>query len=147
MSFLLVPLALLAGVLNTVQSGANATLAKGLGQPIAAALAVTLGNVAVYMVAALFVGLRWPDPGKAAQLPWWAWTGGVCGAAYVLAVLFFAEKLGAAVFTGCTVTAAILTSVALDHFGLVGFKEHAAGLWRLVGCALMIGGLALISAF
>ena len=99
MSFLLIPLVLLAGVLNTVQSGANAALNKGLGQPIAAALIVTLGNVAVYMVAALFVGLRWPALGKAAQLPWWAWTGGFCGAAYVLAVLFFAEKLGAAVFT------------------------------------------------
>ena len=147
MSFLLVPLALLAGVLNTVQSGANATLAKGLGQPIAAALAVTLGNVAVYMVAALFVGLRWPGLGRAAQLPWWAWTGGICGAAYVLAVLFFAEKLGAAVFTGCTVTAAILTSVALDHFGLVGFKEHAFNVWRGLGVLLLLAGVGLISRF
>lgn len=147
MSFLLVPLALLAGVLNTVQSGANATLNKGLGQPVVAALCVALGNVSVYLVVGAFMGVRWPDMGKAAQLPWWAWTGGFCGAAYVLAVVFFAEKLGAAVFTGCTVTAAIITSVALDHFGLVGFKEHAAGLWRILGCALMIGGLALISAF
>ena len=147
MSFLLVPLALLAGMLNTVQSGANATLNKGLEQPIVAALCVTLGNVVAYLVVGLFVGLRWPDIGKAAQLPWWAWTGGLCGAAYVLAVVFFAEKLGAAVFTGCTVTAAVLTSVALDHFGLVGFKQHAAGLPRLLGCGLMIGGLVLIARF
>ena len=147
MSFLLIPLALLAGVLNTVQSGANATLNKGLGQPIVAALCVALGNVVVYLLASLVVGLRWPDMGRAAQLPWWAWTGGFCGAAYVLAVVFFAEKLGAAVFTGCTVTAAVITSVALDHFGLLGFKEHAAGVWRLAGCALMIGGLTLIARF
>ncbi|MDX7952694.1 DMT family transporter [Lichenihabitans sp. Uapishka_5] len=147
MSFLLVPLALLAGILNTVQSGANATLSKGLGQPVLAALCVTLGNAVVYLLVGAVLGLRWPDMGKVAQLPWWAWTGGFCGAAYVLAVVFFAEKLGAAVFTGCTVTAAILTSVLLDHFGLVGFKEHAASLWRLLGCALMIGGLVLIATF
>ena len=147
MLFLFIPLALVAGVLNTIQSGANATLNKGLGQPIVAALCVMLGNVVVYLLVGAFVGLRLPDLGKAAQVPWWAWTGGFCGAAYVLAVVFFAEKLGAAVFTGCTVTAAIITSVLLDHFGLVGFKEHAAGLWRLVGCTLMIGGLVLISVF
>ena len=147
MSFIFIPLALLAGVLTTVQSGANATLNKGLGQPVLAALCVALGNVVVYLVVGLFIGVRWPDMGKAAHLPWWGWTGGCCGAAYVLAVVFFAEKLGAAVFTGCTVTAAILTSVALDHFGLVGFKEHAAGLPRLLGCGLMIGGLVLVSKF
>lgn len=147
MSILLVPLALLAGVLNTIQSGTNAALNKGLGQPIVAALCVALGNILVYLVAGAFLGLRWPEMSRAAQVPWWAWTGGLCGAVYVLAVVFLAERLGAAVFTGCTVTAAMVTSVALDHFGWVGFKEHAAGLWRLAGCALMIGGLALISVF
>ena len=35
----------------------------------------------------------------------------------------------------------------MDHFGLVGFKEHAAGLGRIAGVALMIGGLALINLF
>ena len=62
-------------------------------------------------------------------------------------MVYFAEKLGAAIFTGLTVTAAIVTSVLLDQFGLVGFKEHAVGIWRVIGCVLMIGGLALISIF
>jgi bacterial/archaeal transporter family-2 protein len=147
MFLLLVPLAFLAGVLNTIQSGANATLNKGLGQPIVAALCVTAGNVLVYLVVGAIVGLRLPSLDKVVQVPWWAWIGGLCGSAYVLAVIFFADKLGAAVFTGCTVTAGVITSVVLDHFGLVGFKQHAAGLGRLAGCALMIGGLSLIAIF
>jgi bacterial/archaeal transporter family-2 protein len=147
MSFLLIPLAFLAGILNTVQSGTNAALNKGLGQPIIAALCVSLGNIVVYLIVGAFIGLRWPEAGRVAQVPWWAWTGGVFGSVYVLSVIFFADKLGAAVFTGCTVTAAVVTSVVLDHFGLVGFKQHTAGLWRCVGCGLMIGGLTLISLF
>ena len=62
-------------------------------------------------------------------------------------MIFLAQKLGSAVFTGLTVTAAVITSVLLDHFGLLGFQQHPAGLWRLAGCGLMVGGLALISAF
>ena len=48
---------------------------------------------------------------------------------------------------GLSVTAALTTSIAMDHFGLVGFKQHAAGLGRLTGGALMIGGLIMISLF
>ena len=135
----------LAGVLTTVQSGANATLNKSLGQPIMAALVVATANLVVYFVATPFVGLHWPGADRISQTPWWAWMGGLFGGLYVLSAIFFAERLGAAIFTGLTVTAGILTSIALDHFGLVGFQQHPAGLWRLIGGAVMIGGLLLVS--
>ena len=140
-------LSFLAGVLNTVQSGANNTLAKGLGQPVLAALVVTLVNGLTYLVFGAFYGIGWPRDGALATLPWWCWIGGALGGAYVLATIFFSEKLGAGVFIGLTVTAAIVTSVAMDHFGLVGFKQHTASWPRLIGAALMIGGLTLVSAF
>ena len=146
MSWLLYVFAVVAGALNTVQSGQNATLNKALGQPILAALVVTLTNAAVYAAAAPFVGVGWPGPDKIAGVPWWAWFGGVLGGVYVLAMIFTADKVGAAVFTGLTVTAAILTSVLLDHFGWVGFQVHEAGLWRIVGATLMVGGLVLVCA-
>lgn len=135
----------LAGILTTVQSGANATLNKSLGQPIVAALVVVATNLVVYMAVALFVGLGWPGADRIAQTPWWAWLGGVFGAVYVLAAIFFAERLGAAVFTGLTVTAGIATSILLDHLGWVGFAQHPAGPWRILGGAIMVGGLILVS--
>jgi transporter family-2 protein len=139
--------AFVGGCLNTVQSGANSVLSKTLGQPIAAALIVSVVNAAVYLLAVPVVGLSLPKSDAFAQVPWWAWLGGALGAFYVLTVIFLAEKLGAAMFTGLTVTASIITSVLLDHYGLVGFKQHAAGLWRVAGCLLMIGGLTLVSLF
>ena len=147
MPFLLALAAVVAGILNTVQNGANATLNKTLEAPILTAFIVTGGNVGVYLLASLVVGFAWPSGERAAAVPWWAWIGGALGACYVLSVIFLAQKLGAAVFTGLSVTAAIVTSVALDHFGWAGFEQHSAGLWRIVGCVLMIGGLALVSLF
>lgn len=41
MPFLIAAAAAIAGILNTVQSGANASLNKALDQPILAALVVT----------------------------------------------------------------------------------------------------------
>ena len=138
--------AFLGGVLNTVQSGSNATLAKSLGQPMLAAIVVSVANVVLYLTVSPFVGLGMPK-GSVGAVPWWAWLGGLFGGTYVLASIFFAEKLGAAIFIGLTVTAGVITSVVMDHFGLVGLKQHSLGVGRLLGCAFMLGGLALVCAF
>ena len=137
-------LAIVAGGLNTVQAGANLTLGKTLQQPVFAALVVAAMNTVVYLFAAIFVGLKWPNSMLVSQVPWWAWFGGFLGAVYVLAMIFLAENLGAAVFTGLTVTAAIITSIILDHYGMFGFQQHSANLWRLAGCVLMLIGLVVI---
>ena len=147
MQILIGIVAVIVGVLNTVQAGASSTLGKSTGSPFLATVAVAAGGIAVYLVAGVFTGYALPSAGRLQQVPWWAWFGGVLGALYVLAMIFLAQKLGSAVFTGLSVTAAVLTTVLLDHFGLVGFQQHAAGLWRIAGCALMIGGLALVSIF
>jgi bacterial/archaeal transporter family-2 protein len=147
MPILIALVAVAAGVLNTVQAGANASLNKALGQPILAALVVAGTNILVYLLAVPFLGIGWPSGARWTGVPWWAWLGGAMGAAYVLAMIILAERLGAALFTGITVTAAIVTSMALDHYGWLGFAQHSAGPWRILGGVLMIGGVALISLF
>lgn len=147
MSFFLYGFALAAGALNAVQSGTNATLGKALGQPVAAGLVIASAGIATYLAAAPFLGLSVPEQSRIAQVPWWGWIGGVFGAFYILSTLYTAEKLGGAVFMGLTVTAGIITSVLLDHFGLVGFEVREAGWGRIGGAALMIGGLLLVAVF
>ncbi len=137
----------LAGALNAVQSGSNAQLVRSLGRPWLVAVLVSLVTASVFVAAFLVTGARLPEAGRTAQVPWWAWTGGLCGAAYVAATLFYAERLGAGLFTGLTITAGIAASVAIDHFGLVGFAQHQAGPMRLLGTALMVAGVALVARF
>ncbi len=125
----------------------NGQLAKVLGSPWPAAIVVYVVGLIGIGCALPFVTFDWPTLAKMGEAPWWAWIGGLLGAVFVMGMLMFAQKLGAGVFTGVSVTAAVVASLALDHFGLVGFKEHAINLWRVAGGLLMIGGLALIAAF
>ena len=135
------------GALNAFQSGSNAQLVRSTERPLLAALVVSLVTTAVFAVGWAVTGLRWPEAGRIAGTPWWAWTGGLCGAAYVATTLYFAERLGAGLFTGATVTAAIAASIAVDHFGLVGFAQHTASPLRILGALVMIGGLVLVARY
>lgn len=138
----------LAGLANAVQVGANSALGKALDNKFAAALCILAVSATAIVLAGLITGrLGVPPLDKAAQVPWWAWTGGALGAGFVLSQLFVAEQVGSAVFMALTVTAAVTASLALDHFGLLGFKEHAAGWGRIAGAVLMFAGLALIAKF
>ena len=47
--------------------------------------------------------------------------------------------------TALVVTGQLVCSVLLDHFGWLGFTEHAAGIGRIVGCLLMLAGFFLIA--
>ena len=79
--------------------------------------------------------------------PWWAWTGGLLATVFILAQLFAAEQLGSAAFMTITVTAAVGMSLLLDHFGLVGFKEHPLGRGWAAGAVLIFAGLGLIARY
>ncbi len=141
-------LAALAGVLNPVQSGANAQLGRVLGNPFG----VVLISLSISLVFTLAAGLftRSIDASSFSRLsnaPWWAWAGGFCGAIFVMSQPLAAPRLGAAVFIGVTVTASAIASLLLDHFGLLGFQQHSAGIWRVVGAGLMIAGVSLIARF
>jgi len=59
----------------------------------------------------------------------------------VITTLLFAGKLGGAAFNGLVVTATMVASLPLDHFGLLGFDVHAVNLWRVIGAVLMVSGV------
>ena len=146
MPFLLFFAALAAGTANPFQSGLNAELNKRLASPLWTTIFVYLSGLAGILLVQLF--FRHPLPsGKTAQVPWWAWLGGFVSIVSTIIGLSVAQRLGSGVFTGASLTAALVTSVLLDHFGLVGFKEHPASLARIAGCGLMIAGLWLIARF
>ncbi len=135
-----------AGALTSIESGANAKLTSALGGPWWAAILFSLLSLGALGVGAIILGGPFPAT-RLHEVPWWAWTGGLISAVYVLSMLVGPGRLGSGLFTGLTVTAAIISSIALDHYGLVGFERHAAGIGRLIGAALMISGIICIAAF
>lgn len=140
------PLILLVGIATAVQPGMNAALARGLGQPFAGGIAVGLTTATTVLLIGLVSGrLSWPGSEQIAAVPWWGWLGGALGGGIVAAQLTLAQGVGAATFLGLTVTAGVIASIVLDHFGWIGFEPHAAGPLRLLGGALMIGGVLLVA--
>lgn len=69
------------------------------------------------------------------------------GALLILSQLYVAQRIGAAPYLGLLVTAGVVTSILLDHFGWVGFEQHPVSLWRICGGLLMIAGIALVAMF
>jgi uncharacterized membrane protein YdcZ (DUF606 family) len=101
----------------------------------------------LFLLGAVFLCLPRPLPTAdgITGMPWWAPLGGVIGAFAVVAGLLFVGKVGAGVFGGLTITANILMSLAIDHFGLFRLPVHQFGSGGIIGAALMVAGIALIS--
>lgn len=58
--------------------------------------------------------------------------------------ILLVPKIGAATFIALLVAGQMLASVAFDHFGLLGLTQRPVDLPRLIGVALLIGGVLLI---
>lgn len=147
MAWLSFVVALLAGASNPFQSGTNAQLNKQLGQPLWATAVVYVTGLAGVLLVLVFARARLPDSSHAMGVSWWAWLGGLVSIGSTVAGLILAQRLGSGVFTGLSLTASLVMSVALDHFGLIGFKQHTASPTRLAGCALMVAGVWMVSRF
>jgi bacterial/archaeal transporter family-2 protein len=137
-------LAVLAGAMLPVQTGVNVQLRGLLGQPLAAALVSFLvGTLGLAAVVALLrvpvqVGAAW---GRSA---WWHWSGGLLGAAYIAVTVVLAPRLGAASLIAALVAGQMAASLIVDHYGWVGFAQHAVTPLRLAGAALIVVGVILV---
>ena len=143
----LYPLILFAGVLQAAGNSMNGQLNKSLGNPW---LAATISfSLIVFVFATLFAVMPRPLPTSqgVAEMPWWAPIGGITGAVAVFAGLLFVNRIGAGPFNGLLITANILFSLAIDHFGLLNMEVHALNIWRVLGGLLMVAGIALIALF
>jgi transporter family-2 protein len=139
--------ALLAGTLITVQTGSNARLKEAFGDALPAVIVSSSLGIILLIAVMLTARISWPSLSSVAGAPWWGWLGGVLGAVYAVTTVLLARELGAATLTALVVTGQLLCSVVLDHFGWVGFTEHAASIGRMVGCLLMVAGFFLIARF
>lgn len=136
--------AFLVGVATSVQSGVNSSLRQLVAHPIQAAL-ISFGSGFVVLTAVSLV-LRAPVPAweTLRDISWWKWTGGLLGAIYVTTVIITVPRIGAGNLLSLSVAGQLLAAVILDHYGLLGFKEHGLTLWRLMGVLLIVLGVVLV---
>ena len=143
----LYPVILVCGALQAWGPPMNGALRSALVNPWLASLVSFLPVVAFLAVVSICVPRPLPSSANIGQMPWWAPLGGLIGAFAVVAGLLFVRQVGAGAFAGLTITANLVMSLAIDHFGLFGIEVHSISVGRIVGGALMVGGIVLISLF
>lgn len=140
----LILLAACIGVLLPMQAGMNAELRTAVGSPLGTAfVSFVVGTIALAVVAAA-ARSPVPDARTLGAVPAWQWLGGILGAVYITGAVILAPRLGAATMIAAVVAGQMVSSVALDHFGWMGFARHPATPARLLGAVLVIVGVRLI---
>ncbi len=141
------PFIIIGGALQSFGAAMNGQLGKSLVNPWLAS-AVSFSLITFFFLSAFLI---MPHPLPTTQdlgsLPWWAVIGGLVGAVQVYAGLTQVNKVGAGPFMGFTVTAALITSLAIDHFGWFRMDQHPLNIWRALGGLLLAGGVTLIAKF
>ncbi|HEX4389724.1 MAG TPA: DMT family transporter [Steroidobacteraceae bacterium] len=134
-----------AGLVLVLQVGMNSTLRGVLDSPLAAALISFLVGTLALALYMLVTRTPWPARAQLADVPGWAWYGGVLGAFYVATSVIVGPRLGAATLLSLIVLGQLLTSLLVDHFGWIGFPVHPLSLVRLAGAGLLFAGVLLIT--
>lgn len=136
-------LVLLVGVVLPLQALVNARLGELSAGPLFASLAsFAVGTVAL-LLAWLAMRPQDFDPAALARVPWWAWSGGLMGAAFVVIATVMVPRLGAAALICLVVFGQLAGSLLLDHFGVLHPRQPADPL-RIAGVVLVAAGALLV---
>ena len=136
--------ALISGALVPFQAGSNAALGRALGHPLWATVASLLVSLCVVLPIILVTRAPAPLLNQAGALPLWAWFGGVAGVIYISSALMLTPRLGATGFIVCVIAGQMLTSLLIDHFGLMGLSVKEASLGRVGGVLLIFAGMLMV---
>ncbi len=142
-ALLTIALAVVAGALIAIQAPTNAMLSRPLDSPISAAfVSFVVGTVALGLLAFLLPSR--PDAAGVRALPWYIWLGGLYGAFFVAVAAFGAPRVGVAVLLTAAIAGQLVAAMLLDHYGLLGLPRQPIGVERILGLALVLGGVILV---
>jgi bacterial/archaeal transporter family-2 protein len=137
-----IALTAMAGGLVAAQAPINSKLGKAAGTFAAASISFLIGTA--ILVAITAISGKGVNVSAATKLPWYYFTGGALGAAYVTTVLVSVRTLGAGGVTAATIAGQLSTAVVLDRLGVLGLPEKQITLARVTGVALLALGVFLI---
>ena len=143
-TLLLYALALGGGISVATQSVLNGSLRTALGSPAWAGLISYAGGLLTMIIAVIALGEGVPSLRMMAGVPWWAWSGGLFGGAFILLAILLLPSLGAATLFALVIAGQVIAAVTLDHFGAFGLTPHPVSTARLTGAAFLIAGVILM---
>ncbi|HKK90259.1 MAG TPA: DMT family transporter [Desulfobacteraceae bacterium] len=145
--FLLLLVALFAGMLAPIQAGLNGKMGRAIGDPFYAALISFVVGSLVLFCYTVATRVHFGAIRHAADVHWTVWLAGSLGAFYVTSVIVLAPRLGATLTFSLVVAGQLIMAVFLDHFGLLGVPVQHFTWQRAAGIVLITAGVVLIRKF
>lgn len=133
--------ALIAGAAMSVQGVMNTRLGEKVGVLETNAFVQLVGFVLALLVA-FFFGKG--DIRQIGQAPWYAWLGGVLAPVITVTVMLSISGLSPTIAISTILIAQLAVAAAIDAFGIMGAEKLPFTWQKLVGLALMIGGVVLM---
>ncbi|MCU4422710.1 MULTISPECIES: DMT family transporter [Acinetobacter] len=137
-------MAFAAGLGITLQTTLNGQLAKGIGgdSVVAALFSFTAGAVCLGIYSLVRGGIA-PSLIAIPAQPWWSLLGGVLGSCALLSYVVLAPRIGLSALLGLAIAGQIISSLLIDHLGLMGATERPVSMIKLVGTVVMLVGLGI----
>lgn len=136
---------MLVGAVVPIQTAVNTRLRQSVGSPIGATFVSFVIAVAVASVIAFAAtGQVVPDMTIPAAEPWWIWLGGFMGVLFIAGNIVLFPQLGAVQTVILPILGQVIMGLVVDRFGLFQSPRVSVGLWRLLGAAIVVVGIAMV---
>lgn len=134
---------LLAGIGIPLIGVLNSGVARSVGNPFAATAVMfaIAASVALGLTLPLYGHPTMAQLGSAPPISYGA---GLLIGFYVLSATIIIPRLGAASFIAFILVAQLLTSAAVDQFGLFGMARRPVDITRMVGLIVIVAGIAVM---
>ncbi|KAF9897596.1 hypothetical protein BX616_005300 [Lobosporangium transversale] len=137
------------GIATASQGAVNSKLGQFSGQGLCSTIVFFVGAITSCIYFLIEVKGRPPTDllSTMGQAPWWAWTGGVIGAVFVIITILAIPKLGAGTTTAIIVCAQLIFSCIIDNFSIFGINYRQYTVWRGIATVGLISCVAAIAKF
>lgn len=129
----------LIGVLLPNQSAINNRLLVSVSSPwVMSTISFMVGTLCLAILTWATEGTVLFDPILFSTEPAWLWTGGLLGVVAMTTTVLLLPIIGALYSTALNLTAQVMTTMVIDHFGFFGVAVYPAGPWRLTGAIIVV---------
>lgn len=135
------------GTCLPLMSSANGTLGKTIGSPLASVLLAFLIAASVIYIIMLISGAKFPAADVIKKTNFMMWVGGFFIAMNIITFTIGPQKIGISNVIVIFVSSQLISSLLVEHFGLLHFAVHKINWQRSLGALLLMGGVILIKKY
>ena len=139
-------MAFVAGAGVAVQVAVNSHMRSNLPNPMQATLLSFGVGTVIAIVWCAVARYPWTNIGPLLNQPWWAWTGGALGVAWILCSIVISKKIGVAPLFCIAVAGQLVVGMLIDGYGWFRAEPQTIPFSRIVGVGLVILGVVVVTA-